>query len=91
MAVLPDYQKQGIGSELIKQGICAVKQLGHPLIIVLGHAGYYPKFGFLPASKFGLKSTYEAKENVFMAMTFSDLSWNNKIVHYRDEFKSFDV
>jgi putative acetyltransferase len=40
-AVLPEYQKQGIGSELIGQGIKELKDAGHSVVVVLGHPDYY--------------------------------------------------
>jgi len=46
MAVLPEYQKQGIGSHLVRRGLEECKQLGHAIVIVLGHTDYYPRFGF---------------------------------------------
>jgi putative acetyltransferase len=49
MAVLPDHQRQGIGSKLIEAGILKLKDAAWPFIIVLGHADYYPRFGFRPA------------------------------------------
>ena len=49
MAVIPSFQKQGIGSELIKKGMAKAKELGFDSIIVLGHKDYYPRFGFKKA------------------------------------------
>jgi putative acetyltransferase len=46
MAVLPQYQKQGIGSRLVRHGLDECKRLGYSLVIVLGHTAYYPRFGF---------------------------------------------
>ncbi len=46
MAVLPEYQQQGIGSKLVRQGLAVCKSLRHSIVIVLGHPGYYPRFGF---------------------------------------------
>lgn len=46
MAVLPQYQKRGIGSALVKRGLDECRNLGHATVIVLGHPAYYPRFGF---------------------------------------------
>ncbi len=46
MAVLPGYQRQGIGSKLVREGLQACRQLGHALVVVLGHPNFYPRFGF---------------------------------------------
>ena len=68
MAVLPGRQRQGIGSELVRAGLDECRRLGFGAIVVLGHAEYYPRFGFVPASKFGLKSEYDVPDDVFMAL-----------------------
>src|SRR5262245_27690926 len=46
MAVVPAYQRQGIGTKLIETGNRKIKDAGYPFIIVVGHAEYYPRFGF---------------------------------------------
>jgi putative acetyltransferase len=46
MAVVPEYQKQGVGSRLVKHGLQECRRLGHKIVIVLGHPAYYPRFGF---------------------------------------------
>jgi putative acetyltransferase len=68
MAVVPARQRQGIGSALAKAGITACRDLGCGALVVLGHAEYYPRFGFVPASRFGLRSEYDVPDDVFMAM-----------------------
>lgn len=68
MAVLPAYQNRGIGSALVKAGLEECRKAGHAAVIVLGHPEYYPRFGFVPASRFGIKSEYDVPDEVFMAM-----------------------
>jgi putative acetyltransferase len=46
MAVMPDYQRQGIGSALVRRGLEVCKEQGHRIVVVLGHAQFYPRFGF---------------------------------------------
>lgn len=46
VAVLPEHQNQGIGSALVRRGLETCRALGHRIVIVLGHPGYYPRFGF---------------------------------------------
>jgi putative acetyltransferase len=46
MAVLPEYQRRGIGSQLVKRGLEMCRELGHRIVVVLGHEEYYPRFGF---------------------------------------------
>jgi len=68
MAVAPKHQRKGIGSALVRAGLAQCKQLGFTAVVVLGHPEYYPRFGFLPSSNFGIDSEYEVPEEVFMAM-----------------------
>jgi putative acetyltransferase len=68
MAVLPDRQRQGIGSALVRTGLDECRRIGFGAIVVLGHAEYYPRFGFVPASTFGLRSEYDVPDDVFLAL-----------------------
>ena len=68
MAVLPDLQRHGIGSSLIERGLGACRAAGHERVVVLGHPEYYPRFGFVPASRFGVSSEYDVPDEVFMAL-----------------------
>jgi putative acetyltransferase len=67
MAVLPTYQKKGIGSLLVKEGLKRCQQQGHASVIVLGHANFYPKFGFVKASLKGIKPPFPVQDEAFMA------------------------
>lgn len=58
LAVIPKFQRQGIGGALIKRSIEILTGANIDLIVLLGHPTYYPKFGFKPAFKFGLEPTY---------------------------------
>ena len=66
MAVAPEQQRKGIGSALVRAGLDRCKQLGFGAVVVLGHPEYYPRFGFLPSTRFGIKCEYEVPEEVFM-------------------------
>ena len=72
LAVLPEYQKQGIGSMLIEQGHKIAKQLGYHYSIVLGSENYYPKFGYIPAKVYGIKAPFEVDDKNFMAVKLND-------------------
>src|SRR5262245_8545354 len=48
MAVLPELQKQGIGSALVRRGLHECRQQGHKIVVVVGHPAFYPRFGFSP-------------------------------------------
>jgi putative acetyltransferase len=68
MAVVPERQRQGIGTALVREGLDRCRQLGFAAVIVVGHPEYYPRFGFTPASRFGIACEYDVPENVFMAL-----------------------
>ena len=72
LGVLPEYQKQGIGSELIKEGHKLAKVLGYHYSVVLGSDKYYTKFGYIPASKYGIKAPFEVPDENFMAIKLND-------------------
>lgn len=68
MAVLPELQNQGIGSMLVRNGLQKAAELGFESVIVLGHENYYPRFGFLPAKKWGISAPFDVPDNVFMGI-----------------------
>ena len=88
MAVLPEYQRQGIGSELVRTGIEKLKTRQCPFIIVLGHAEYYPRFGFEPASLYGIRSEWEVPDDVFMILVLDEPEMKriSGVAKYRPEF-----
>lgn len=59
LAVIPDYQKRGIGGLLIREGLIRLKEMGSEMVFVLGHMEYYPRYGFLPdAGKHGYSAPF---------------------------------
>ncbi|SDW54264.1 GNAT family N-acetyltransferase [Paenibacillus sp. CF384] len=73
IAVLPAFQKQGVGKKLIEEGLTRSRQLGFPGVLLIGHPEYYPRFGFRPASTFGLVlKQIEVPDDVFMAVELTD-------------------
>lgn len=90
VAVLPERQRSGIGTQLIRAGLKKCKELGYGAAFVLGHPTYYPRFGFVPASRFGLKCELDVSDDVFMAMELSS-GYFEKIsgtVVYHEAFRS---
>jgi putative acetyltransferase len=87
IAVLPDRHKRGLGSLLIREGLAELRKLGHEAVVVLGHADYYPKLGFTPASAFGLRWEGGHDAN-FMAIELRPgaLAGCAGVVRYRAEF-----
>lgn len=66
LAVLPGFHKQGIGGELIKAGHCRAKALGYRYSLLIGHATYYPRFGYQRASNLGITCAMELPDECFM-------------------------
>ena len=67
MAVLPELQNQGIGSALVQRGLEGCRQQGHRVVVVLGHAHFYPRFGFSPTLAAHLDSPFSGGDS-FMAV-----------------------
>jgi putative acetyltransferase len=90
VAVLPEYQSQGFGSQLIGEGIGQCREAGQSFMVVLGHSGYYPRFGFRPSLEFNIRSQFDVPPEVFMVMQLKEGALRNKVglVKYRPEFGS---
>ena len=87
LAVLPEYQKQGIGSMLIEQGHKIAKQLGYHYSIVLGSENYYPKFGYIPAIQYGIQAPFNVADENFMAIKLNATDTEIEgVVQYAKEF-----
>jgi putative acetyltransferase len=90
MAVLPEYQRQGIGSQLVEAGNQKLNDAGCPFIIVVGHPEYYPKFGFTPANAHGITCEWEVPDNAFMLLVLDQMKMQgvSGSAKYRPEFSS---
>ena len=67
LSVLPEYQRQGVGTALIEEGHRIAKELNYEYSIVLGSETYYPRTGYLPANMFGITAPFEVPQENFMA------------------------
>lgn len=90
VAVRPDVQSQGIGSQLIREGLRRCKELGYDYCVVLGNPKYYQRFGFEKASNFGLQNEYGVDDE-FMVIHFSKRELGHALVRYAPEFALFSV
>ncbi|MFC2059129.1 GNAT family N-acetyltransferase [Chloroflexota bacterium] len=88
MSVLPSHQNSGIGSQLVRAGLEECRRLGHEIVVVLGHAEYYPRFGFDKASAHGIGCEYDAPDEAFMVLELRDgaLAGKGGTVKYQPEF-----
>lgn len=90
LAVLPNYQNKGVGSQLINEGLKIAKALGYNSVIVLGSEKYYPQFGFKEASSFGIEAPFEVPSENFMAIELVKNSLNDvngKVVYAKEFFE----
>ena len=89
MAVLPSYQNMGIGSKLVEEGLSQCNTDGVDAVFVLGHPRYYPKFGFTPASEYGIGCEYDAPDEAFMVIEIKSGILNGKVgtVRYNKAFE----
>lgn len=67
-AVSNVLQKQGIGSALLRAGLEQCQQRGIEAVVVLGHPVYYPRFAFVPASRFNISPPWPVPDNAFMLL-----------------------
>ena len=89
MSVLPDYQRKGIGSKLVRSGMDILEKNSCPFIIVLGHPHYYPRFGFETASKYGIGCQWESVPDEAFMILWLDKSKKkgvSGIAKYLEEF-----
>ncbi|RJG07782.1 N-acetyltransferase [Noviherbaspirillum cavernae] len=68
MAVAPAHQRTGVGSALVRTGLERCREQGFGAVVVLGHPGFYPRFGFHPSTRFGIDSEYDVPEDAFMVV-----------------------
>ena len=89
MAVTPDQQRRGIGSQLVRAGLDRCRNTGAGAVVVLGHPSYYPRFGFLPATKKNISCEYDVPDDVFMIieLTVDYLSAAEGTIRYHQAFR----
>ncbi len=67
MAVVPERQRQGLGSALVSEGLRHAAETEFPMVVVVGHPKYYPRFGFEPAEALGVSAPFEVPPEAWMA------------------------
>ena len=87
----PEHQRSGIGGKLIQAGLRACHDLGHDLIFVLGHADYYPRFGFTTAKTLGFTCEYPVPDEHFMVAELTPQAARERrgLVKYHPAFSKF--
>ena len=90
MAVLPTHQRRGIGSQLVEAGNAKLRENGCPFIIVLGHPGFYPRFGFTAARALGITCEWDVPDDAFMIAVMDEQRMRGVtgLAKYRPEFST---
>jgi putative acetyltransferase len=89
IAVLPDRQRQGIGTQLVRRGLAILRERGCPFVVLVGHPEYYPRFGFEPCSAHGITSQWEGiPDKAFMILVLDAhaMAGVSGVAKYRKEF-----
>ena len=76
LAIRPEAQKNGIGTELVNAGLKQLKASGVEVVFVLGHPGYYPRCGFVPAGELGFEAPHHIPEEHAAAWMIQELNGN---------------
>lgn len=92
LSVLPAYQRLGMGSALVSAGLQRLNGGAIPRVLVLGDPDYYTRFGFVPASRFGVRCPFPAPEEAFMAFELEPGAFNDcaGVARYGYEFDDMD-
>ena len=91
MAVVLERQRAGIGSALVRDGLESCRRQGVDAVFVVGHPAYYPRFGFSPASSFGITCEFEVPDEAFMALELAPgaLRGRSGQVFFHEAFRAF--
>jgi len=89
VAVLPAYQRRGIGGRLIRAGLEECRKLGHEVVVLVGHPEYYPRFGFVQAVPKGMGCEFKVPDDAFMILELREGALEGKkgVVKFQPEFK----
>lgn len=89
IAVLPEHQRQGIGSRMIEESVDRLRQRSYPFVLLVGHASYYPRFGFERASQHGLVCQWDGvPDEAFMVLILDEsaMARVSGVARFREEF-----
>jgi predicted N-acetyltransferase YhbS len=88
VSVAPDHQRQGIGSQLIRAGLQIARELGYGNVNLVGHADYYPRFGFVRASRYNVRCAFDVPDeaSMLLELTPGALDGVSGVVQYAPEF-----
>lgn len=72
VATVPEHQHRGAGQAVVRAALDAARLRGESLVLVLGHPEYYPKFGFVPASRYGIRPGFDVPDEAMMALVLDE-------------------
>jgi putative acetyltransferase len=90
LAVLPEFQRRGIGGQLVEECLSRLRLRGEPFVVVLGHGAYYCRFGFRPASEYRVACEFEGvPDEAFMILVLDGDAFGEAsgVARYRPEFR----
>jgi len=89
LAVLPEFQRKGVGSKLVYAGLNECRRLGHMIVVLAGHPEYYPRFGFVPAKARGIECEVEVPDDAWMIKELKEdaLAGRQGKVIFQKEFR----
>jgi len=89
MAVMPEVQRQGIGSALVRRGLELCRERGKRIVVVLGHPEYYPRFGFSALLAQRLRGPYSGRAWMALELVPASLEGVTGTVRYPRAFDIF--
>jgi putative acetyltransferase len=89
--VLPRWQRQGIGSALVRHGLALCRERGISAVVVLGDPAYYGRFGFSPALARGLKTPWSGPHLMAIELVAGSLGDGSVVAHYPAAFAALDA
>lgn len=91
LAVAKDYQGQGIGRQLVYEGLDSLNEFGYAAVVTLGDPALYGKLGFKPAASYDLRCRWPGTEAAFQVRALADDALNgvHGLVEYCDHFNRF--
>ena len=90
VAVVPEHQRSGIGSKLVRQSLATCRANDVDLVVVLGEPEYYSRFGFVTASAHGLRDTYGGGDAFQVVFLSANQPTAGGLVQYAPEFALFE-